>query len=81
MTLVAMLEGIDLAVLSFGGRAGREGRESFLTGKTSGMSSVVSRGGGAGRAFEKRERPPDRGGTSEDSMLFFYYAVCVHGYG
>lgn len=37
-------------VVSLGGRGGPEGRDSFLTGRTT--SSELSREGGSGRAFE-----------------------------
>lgn len=74
MTLVAMLDGTDAARVSLGGRAGRvcrEGKESFLTGRITWPPTGSSRAGGAGRAFEKRERPPDRGLTREEVSIFF----------
>lgn len=80
ITLVAMLEGIDLTAVSLGGSAGREaeGRESFLTGRATWATlSGFSREGGAGRAFEKRERPPDLGdATGEASMIL---TLCARG--
>lgn len=74
MTLVAMLDGTEVAMVSLGGKAGRgcrAGRESFRTGRITWPSRGLSRAGGAGRAFEKRERPPEEGRTRDEVSISF----------
>lgn len=61
ITLVVISDGIKCPMLSLGGRAGRVGEKSFLMrGRTTWVRCEKFPGGGAGRAFEKRERPPTR---------------------
>lgn len=73
-------------MLSLGGRDGREGRESILAGKDEdeGRWSVSSgEEGGAGRAFEKRERPAEGLGdprADEVSIICMYRMRVQRGY-
>lgn len=73
-------------LVSLGGSAGRDdddnddddGSESFRTGRTTcGGMSLGTPGGGSGRAFEKRERPPVLG-TTREMVSILFDALC-HG--
>lgn len=72
ITLAVMLDGIgddiEAGIVSLGGGAGRE---SFLTGRTTWLPSTgfLTTGGGSGRAFEKRERPPGEGRAREEVSI------------
>lgn len=63
-----------------------EGRESFLAGRKGGEPRIIescclSRGGGAGRALEKRERAADLGEEDVSMAGGYYYVskyVCMY---
>lgn len=71
-TSVAIVADVGfVTMVSLGGKAGRDGNESLLTGRTGCWACLVESmaGGGSGRAFEKRERPGLRSPTSEEAPI------------
>lgn len=64
---------LTIVVVSLGGRGGPEGRESFLTGKITFLK--LSKEGGSGRAFERRERIPALGAIKDGVSIIIMYVV------